>query len=184
MHDDARLIVITGGPGSGKSTLLEALAEHHPVHAEAGRAIIAEQQLLGGPALPCRDRALYAELMLAHDLRSYRAAERCGTTAFFDRGVPDIIGYLRLCGLPVPQHLLEAARRVRYHRHVLITPDWPQIYHRDQHRAQSRDEAARTREHVAAAYRECGYELVELPRADVPTRLHHALRVAGSAAAG
>lgn len=174
MHNDARLVVITGGPGSGKSTLLEALAEHYSVYAEAGRAIIGEQQLLDGPGLPWRDRALYAELMLAHDLRSYRAAEHTGGAAFFDRGIPDIIGYLRLCRLPVPQHLVEAARRVRYHRQVLITPDWPEIYRRDEQRTQSLDEAARTRAHVAAAYTDCGYELLDLPRADVPTRVRRA----------
>ncbi|MBE9376186.1 AAA family ATPase [Saccharopolyspora sp. HNM0983] len=179
MHTEPRLVVITGGPGTGKTTLLHALAAHYPVQPEAGRAIIDDQHLLDGPALPWRDRERYAELMLAHDLRSHHDARRSATTTFFDRGIPDIIGYLRLSGLPVPAHLTEAARRFTYHRRVLITPDWPEIYRQDHQRLQTAEESARTRAHLAAAYTDLGYELVELPRADVPTRAHLARTTAG-----
>lgn len=62
-------VVITGGPGSGKTSLVEALAAlGHPVEPEAGRAIIRRQQAIDGQALPWRDRALFAELMLDRDL--------------------------------------------------------------------------------------------------------------------
>lgn len=73
------LFVVTGGPGTGKSTLIEALARHGIGHMpEAGRAIIRDQVNIGGPALPWGDRALYAELMLGWELRSYHEAEATG----------------------------------------------------------------------------------------------------------
>ncbi|EFL02359.1 LOW QUALITY PROTEIN: conserved hypothetical protein, partial [Streptomyces sp. SPB78] len=102
--------MVTGGPGAGKTTLLDALARRgHPITAEAGRAIIREQRACGGDALPWADRARFAELMVARDAATYAGADRAGPPVFFDRGLPDTIGYLRLEGLPVPPALPRAA---------------------------------------------------------------------------
>lgn len=168
---DERLFVVTGGPGAGKTTLLTALAAAgHAVVPEAGRAIIRDQLAIDGPALPWRDRALFAELMLNFDLRSHGEAQGGAAPVFFDRGVPDSIGYLQLCGLPVPAHFHRAARTSRYARIVFAAPPWREIYAQDAERKQDFAEAERTYEAVTAAYREHGYELVELQRADVATR--------------
>lgn len=180
---DNRLFVLTGGPGAGKTTLLETLAAAgHAVAPEAGRAIIRDQLAIDGPGLPWRDRALFAELMLNFDLRSYGEAQAGVAPIFFDRGIPDSIGYLRLCGLPVPEHVDRAAHAFRYARIVFAAPPWREIYAQDAERKQDFAEAERTYEAVTAAYREHGYELVELPRADVATRaaflLDHVERLA------
>src|SRR5690606_7469153 len=90
---------------------------------------------------------------------------------FFDRGVPDLIGYSRLIGAPVPDHLRRAADMCRYHRHVLLAPPWPEIYAADAERRQDLGEAVATSEAIAAAYVECGYELVSLPKAPVADRV-------------
>lgn len=183
---EERLFVVTGGPGAGKTTLLSALAAAgHAVAPEAGRAIIRDQLAIDGPALPWRDRALFAELMLNFDLRSHGEAQMGSAPVFFDRGVPDSIGYLRLCGLPVPEHLDRAARAFRYAPIVFAAPPWREIYAQDVERKQDFAEAERTYEAVTAAYREHGYELVELPRADVATRAAFLLaRVRGLASDG
>lgn len=89
---------------------------------EAGRGIIQDQMAIGGSALPWADRALFAELMLCWELRSYRMAAGRAAPVFFDRGVPDIVGYLRWDGLPVPDHVHAAAKAFRYHRRVLVAP--------------------------------------------------------------
>lgn len=99
MQENSRFFVITGGPGSGKSTLIDALSKHGLRYMpEAGRAIIQDQVAIAGPALPWADRLLFAEMMLGWELRSYREAQGHGGTVFFDRGLPDVIGYLALCG--------------------------------------------------------------------------------------
>lgn len=166
-----RLFVLTGGPGAGKTTLLDALAlAGHSVAPEAGRAIIRDQLAIDGPALPWRDRALFAELMLNFDLRSHGDAQTSAGPVLFDRGVPDSIGYLRLCGLPVPEHFCRAADAFRYAPIVFTAPPWREIYAQDAERKQDFAEAERTYDAVTAAYRDRGYELVELPRADVATR--------------
>lgn len=113
---------------------------------EAGRGIITDQMAIGGKALPWADRALFAELMLSWELRSYRHAQQQDGVVVFDRGVPDVLGYLRLCGLPVPRHVSGAAEMVRYQRQVFIAPPWPEteIFHQDSERRQDLDEAERT----------------------------------------
>ena len=161
-------IVVTGGPGSGKSTLLAALAaDGFACSDEAGRGVIRDQVAVGGAGLPWRDRALFAELMLCWELRSYRMAE--GVT-FFDRGVPDVVGYLRVEGLEVPGHIADAARNFRYGTTVFLAPPWPEIYRTDAERKQSPELAERTCTTMAEVYAALGYTVVELPRTTVDSR--------------
>ncbi|WP_046654428.1 AAA family ATPase [Brevundimonas diminuta] len=171
-----RRIVLTGGPGSGKTTLLEAVATAgHAISPEAGRAIIRRQQAINGEALPWKDRALFAELMLDRELEAHARAESADGSVFFDRGVLDVVGYLTLCGLPVPAHMERAAQDIRYDRRVFIAPVWPEIFGQDAERKQDLDEARRTFDAMAETYPRFGYELIELPRAPVAERLDFVL---------
>ncbi len=165
-------IVVTGGPGSGKTSLIEALAAAgYATSPEAGRAIIRRQQAIGGQALPWRDRALFAELMLDCELEAYARFEGAAGPVFFDRGTPDVVGYLSLCGLPIPAHVERAAREVRYDRSVFIAPVWPEIFAQDAERRQDLDEAQRTFDAMTEVYPRFGYELIELPKASVAERI-------------
>lgn len=171
-----RFFIITGGPGAGKTTLLDALAARgYQRSVEAGRAIIKDQMVIDGPALPWRDPALFAEAMLVFDMRSYRMAEDMPGTVFFDRGVPDMIGYLRLMNLPVPPHMVRAAATFRYNRRVFIAPYWPEIFANDRERKQTPEEAQRTCESIMNTYRELGFEIVVLPEAPVAERVRFVL---------
>jgi predicted ATPase len=169
--DCDRFVVVTGGPGSGKTTLLEALGHQGWASTvEAGRGVIQDQTAIGGSALPWADRALFAELMLSWEMRSYRWAQQQTGVVLFDRGVPDVAGYLRLAGLPTPAHVFAAAECFRYHRQVLIAPPWPEIFSQDSERKQDLAEAERTYDVMVELYNELGYEVIDLPRADVATR--------------
>ncbi|MGL4291614.1 MAG: AAA family ATPase [Phreatobacter sp.] len=167
-----RFFVITGGPGSGKTTLIDALkAAGIKTSEEVGRPIIRDQQAIGGRALPWLDRALFAELMLGLEMRNHQRATTEPGPILFDRGVPDVLGYLNLIGLPVPHHMAVAARMLRYNLRVFIAPPWPEIYRTDGERRQDLDEAERTYTAMVRTYRQYGYDLVELPRAPVQARV-------------
>jgi predicted ATPase len=75
---------------------------------EAGRALIQDQVAIGGAALPWSDQAMFAELMLSWEMRSYQIARRQVGCVFFDRGVPE----LRRLGDDGGQHRLQVDRRV------------------------------------------------------------------------
>lgn len=183
MADTDRFFVLTGGPGSGKSTLIDALeAAGHARSVEAGRGIIRDQVAIGGRALPWNDRVAFAEMMLCWDMRSHHLARAQHGPVFFDRGVPDVMGYLRLIGQEVPAHIAKAAALFRYNITVFVAPPWPAIFGQDSERKQDFDEAVRTYEALVATYLECDYTLVELPRVDVARRLVFVLAHVGAPA--
>jgi predicted ATPase len=171
-----RFFVLTGGPGAGKTTLIEALARAgFATTVEAGRAIIRDQLDIGGPATHQANPALFAELMLAFDLQSYRKALEEAGPVFFDRGITELVGYLGMMGLPAPAHFRAAAERFRYNAKVFVAPPWPEIFANDGERKQSLGEAVRTHDAVVQTYVEFGYTIVPLPKATVEERLRFVL---------
>jgi predicted ATPase len=175
-----RFFVLTGGPGAGKTTLIEALrARGFATTIEAGRAIIRDQSEIGGPASHWTNPALFAELMLAFDMQSYRRALDEPGPVFFDRGITELAGYHRMMGMPAPAHFRAAAERFRYNTKIFVAPPWPEIFANDSERKQSLGEAVRTHDAAVKIYAEFGYQIVQLPKTSVQERLRFVLAEAG-----
>jgi predicted ATPase len=176
--------VITGGPGAGKTSLIDALSDaHFQVAPEAGRRVIREQQRINSHALPWINSLAFAEAMLACDLAFYGQFTGLAGPIFFDRGIPDIVGYLRLENMAVPPNIRNAAANNRYQKRVFICPPWPEIYRTDTERRQSFRSAVRTYDAMVVTYNEFGYELVEVPRASVEARMRFVSEAATDALA-
>lgn len=164
-------IIITGGPGSGKSTVIDELTKRgYWCSTEAGRAVIQDQVRIGGDALPWADQAAFAELMLCWEMRSWHEVEELTEPCFYDRGVPDVAGYLYLSELPTPKHLKNAITEFRYNRIVFIAPPWRDIYVQDAERKQTFDVAVSTYQAMKETYQKYGYQLLELPCISVEQR--------------
>lgn len=171
MANAEHMFVVTGGPGSGKSSLIDAMTRRgFRTMPEAGRAIIQDQVRIGGPALPWADRAIFAELMLGWELRSYHEALASDAPVLMDRGIPDVVGYLTLCGLPVPAHIEAAAKIHPYNKRVFLAPYWDAIFAQDAERKQDRQEAEATGRVMAETYTRLGYQIVELPLVGIEQR--------------
>jgi predicted ATPase len=165
--------VITGGPGTGKSALLEAAAlAGLATSGEVARDILREP---GGMALRARDPTGFAEAMLARELAAFRAAAAPKAPVIFDRGFPDIVGFLALAGLPVSAELDEVCRTLRYDGPIFRAPPWRGIYVSDRERIQSWDDACASDRAVSAAWARYGYSLVDLPLMPVEERLRFVL---------
>ncbi|WP_263143619.1 AAA family ATPase [Pseudomonas sp. RIT-PI-AD] len=176
METGARIHVITGGPGSGKTTLIDALRERgFACTDEAGRRIIREERENAGQALPWRDPRAFAERMLAADLRSHAWALAQPGRVFADRGAPDIIGYLRISGLPVEDAFYRRCTGLVYAQEVFIAPPWAEIFEQDNERRQDFPLARVTFDAMRRVYGELGYRVTELPRIGVAERVDFVL---------
>jgi predicted ATPase len=171
VRTNANLFVVTGGPGSGKTTvLLELEKRGYRFAPEVARQIIQEQVQASGTALPWSDRELYTRLMLDGSIASYEAHTPANEITFADRGIPDTLTYARLIGLKDDAYIRWACEDYRYATRVFVAPPWEEIYRTDNERKQDFEEAIRTHEINVNVYRECGYELIELPYTSVQER--------------
>jgi predicted ATPase len=156
------LYILTGGPGGGKTTVLAELARRGlRTVPEVARQIIQEQVQSDGTALPWADRERYADLMLERSIQFF-AKQHPDEIAFCDRGIPDTLCYLRLIRSD-DRKAAAACSAFRYAPSVFFTPAWEAIYTTDTERKQDFEEAVRTAEQMAEVYRECGYQIIELP---------------------
>lgn len=166
------LYVISGGPGAGKTTLLAALRRAgFAASGEVSRRLIREQVARGSGLVPWQDLAGFAELALARMVARHRQAARRGGVTFFDRGIPDIIAYLAVAGLPVPPAYYAAAAAHRYQSQVFLAPPWAEIYVNDAERWQTFAEAEALYQALRHTYQQLGFTVVELPRAPVAARV-------------
>ena len=167
-------IVIAGGPGSGKSTLLRALAESGEIcYEESSRVLIREQLARAGRLVPWDDLSAFAQ-ECGERMRAQLADSARHGRCFFDRGLPDLIGYLSHGGHVAPDPWRAASRG--YACAVFFAPPWREIFVNDAERPQSFAEAQALSAHIRRAYLDCGFHLIELPRSSVAERLRQVLR--------
>ena len=170
-------IIITGGPGSGKSTLLTKLEQngHHCVP-EVSRQLIQQQTVLGSNCVPWNDLNCFARLSLDKMILDYNTADQTDTISFFDRGIPDVIAYLKAGYLPVDPLFYDVAEQYRYESFVYIAPPWKEIYVNDNERWQTFEEACVLYEMLVSVYSDLRYNIIELPLVPVKERVDFVLK--------
>ncbi|CAI8875556.1 AAA family ATPase [Chryseobacterium sp. IT-36CA2] len=172
-QDNSIVYIITGGPGAGKTTLLDELNKNGlETVPEEGRKIIKEQIDSNGEGLPWLNKELFAELMFKESVKSYLKISQMNNVrpVFFDRGILDTMGYMRLENIPIPAFMEAKAREMVYHNNVFILPPWKEIYKNDPERKQTFEKAILTFECMKEIYQEYGYSLIEVPKAAVENR--------------
>jgi predicted ATPase len=95
---------------------------------------------------------------------------------FFDRGLPECLGHMRLLGLQAPPGFEAELRLRRYARTVFVARPWPEIYVRDRWRQADFERAARSFEPTVLAYTDDGYAACVVPQVSVAERVEFILR--------
>jgi len=172
IYERDNFYVVTGCSGAGKSTIIEALkARGIPCVDEAGRQIVREQVRIGGDGTPWQDRIKFRDLLLSRYMYLFEQVTERTRPVFFDRGIPELIMFSWMLNVPFPEHHRAAARIYRYARKVFVTPPWPEIFKTDEERRHTYEDALAEYRLTPEAYREAGYQLVEVPKAPVPERV-------------
>ncbi|MFA9371977.1 MAG: AAA family ATPase [Labilibaculum antarcticum] len=161
--------IITGGPGSGKSTLLDKLSElGHQCFEEISRVVIQEQHQIGGDKVPWQNLSEFAEICferMSIQLYECKSERKC----FFDRGLPDIIAYVKRGGLPVPPKYFHQSDQ--YNKTVFLAPPWKDIFINDTERPESFEDAVEISIFLRNTYEELGFTVIELPKFSVADRV-------------
>jgi predicted ATPase len=169
-----RRFVIAGGPGSGKSTLLQALAQAGEIcYEECSRVLIREQLARAGDLVPWGDLQAFAH-ECSERMRAQIAASSRPGRCFFDRGLPDLIGYLRHRGQAAPDAWRIASSA--YAPRVFFAPPWREIFVNDAERPQSFAEAQELSVHIRRAYLDCGFQVIDLVKGTVNERRQQILK--------
>src|SRR5262245_36862752 len=162
--------VITGAPGSGKTLLVRVLMRLGFLGVnEPARDILAEQRAIGGRGVYDRDPRLFCDFMLERAIADYEGLADAGGPAFFDRGIPDMVGYAEIFGLDASA-AWAASRHYRYDHVVFALPAWPEIYVADGERKMTFESAQAFGDRVREVYLDLGYRIVEVPPDSVAAR--------------
>lgn len=162
--------IITGGPGSGKTNLLEALRTlNYSCSEEASRQLIIQEVKQKSNCLPWTDLSCFADKVLQKMISSYEATKGNELT-FYDRGIPDIIAYLKVADLPVPEYYYDACQQHLYHQTVFILAPWQEIYVNDSERWQTYSESEQLYMGIKETYKSLNYSLVDVPKLTVSKR--------------
>ncbi len=170
MNSTKNLFVITGAPGSGKTPIVrELMALGFKGVDEPAREVLAQQRAIGGGGVYDRDRRLFCDLMLSRAIADFDRMGGAQTPVFFDRGIPDQIGYAELFGLDTSMAESAAAGH-RYNDVVFALPSWPEIYVTDSERTMTFESAQAFGERVRNVYEDLGYTVVVVPRDTIGAR--------------
>lgn len=169
-------IVITGGPGTGKSTIIDHLEQlKFTCMPEISRTITREAQRSGIDQLFLEDPLLFSKLLLKGRIDQYETAHmQESNQVFFDRGIPDIHGYMDFTGTVYPDIYIQKSLEYRY-SHVFMMPPWKAIYKTDNERYESYEQSLLIYKCLIEGYSKMNYNIIEVPAGNINERVNFIL---------
>lgn len=130
-----------------------------------------EAQKTGIDQLFLKEPLLFSELLLKGRIEQFNNALNENTNCvFIDRGIPDVLAYMHYIGDTYPAFFDEACKQHRYTK-IFILPPWEDIYVSDNERYENFEQAKLIQNHLVETYEKYHYNLTEVPKADLETRV-------------
>jgi predicted ATPase len=163
--------IISGGPGFGKTSIIKELEnrKYKSIH-EISRSIIKEQMEKGGDILPWKNLKAFSGLVFEQRLNQHSNAPS-NEVCFYDRGIVDVLAYLKNDALHVPSSYIEASRKFHYNQIVFLTPPWREIYLMDNERKEDFEKAFAIHQLIELTYKQMGYHTQNIPLLNVEARV-------------
>ena len=163
--------IITGAPGTGKTAIINCLKKQgFSCINEISREIIIEQIASGGDVLPWRDLEAFSERVATMRKIQYENATE-NNIHFFDRGIIDVIAYMKIDKIDIDKNLIEDCKKTKYANIVFYTPIWEEIYINDMERKEDIISAIKVEETLLSCYKSFGYTLIEIPKLAITQRV-------------
>lgn len=164
-------ILLIGGPSTGKSTTIHQL-ENMGYHClpEISREVTIEAKKQGIDQLFITEPLLFSEKLLEGRINQHQqASANLPEITFIDRGIPDVLAYLKFSVSEIPDQFISASSIYRYEK-VFFFPLWDEIYEQDSERYESLKEAKKIEQQLLTTYQELGYTIIEVPKDSVEKR--------------
>lgn len=130
-----------------------------------------KKEIVSNPLAFVDDPYRFNQELLKGRLEQFlQAVHMNGNRVFYDRGMPDVLAYMNYFGQSYGADFKNTCLMHRYD-HVLLLPPWQDIYVQDNERLENFEEAIEIHDTLERAYKDLGYEPIEVPTGAVQDRL-------------
>ena len=120
-------VIITGGPSTGKTSIINKLeVDGYKCLHEKSREIIQESLKNGSNVVPWDNLVEFSKRVIDQRLSQYHSvkSKNSDSFTFFDRGIPDVVAYMKYDNLEIPTEYLNLCIELRYNTKVFLAPAW------------------------------------------------------------
>lgn len=161
-------VLLIGGPSTGKSSTLNQLEKmgYLCLH-EISREVTIEAKKQGIEQLFVSEPLLFSEKLLEGRIKQHEEAQlNLPKVTFLDRGIPDVLAYLKFKLDEIPEKFISASKNHLYEK-VFFFPIWESIYEQDNERYEDLKQAKNIENQLLNTYKEFGYSIIEVPKVSV-----------------
>lgn len=178
-------IVITGGPGTGKTSVIKNLEERgYFCYHEVIRSLTLEAKLNGDPdtfiSNPLAfvdDPYQFNQRILEARITHFKNAQQADSDViFYDRGIPDVLAYMRYFGQDYNDDFARICQEHRYDQ-VIVLPPWEEIYTPDEERFETFQEAKDIHRLLEDTYARFNYDSQVVPIGSIEERTNFILKL-------